>query len=120
VARAWTEVSGPDQIALMGAASRAVQGDLSAKCPHGDDQELRFYFHRMNDRTGTGTMWVWCPVSRIAGHIPRVRPVLDRLRDPFGDLALEEFAALEVARDVPFLDRLDRLWEEGAILHVDG
>jgi hypothetical protein len=35
--------------------------------------------------------------------------------DPFAGLDLEEFAALELAPDEGILDRVDRMWEEGAL-----
>jgi hypothetical protein len=112
----WIEAGGSDQLALMGAASRAVEGELDIACPRHEGERLRFYFHRLNELSGTGTMWVWCHTSRIASHIPRVKPTHSRLRDPFADLTIEQFAALELDPETRFLDRLDRLWEEGAIL----
>jgi hypothetical protein len=112
----WTQATGPDQIALMGAASRAVEGHLGTDCPRGDGERLRFYFHRFNEATGTGTMWVWCHVAKITAHIPRVRPAHEVLKDPFDELTLEQFAALELDEAEPFMDRLNRLWEAGDIL----
>jgi hypothetical protein len=112
----WSEAGGAEQLALMGAASRAVEGDLDVDYPHRDGEKLRFYFHRFSETAGTGTMWVWCHSSKITSHIPRVRPTHTKLRDPFEHLTLEQFAELELDEAENFLDRLDRLWEAGEIL----
>jgi hypothetical protein len=101
---------------MMGAASRALAGEYDAPCPRGDGGRLRFYFHRFNAEAGTGTMWAWCPTCGTTTHLPRVQPTELSLRDPFAGLSLQEFAAIELDPDDGLLDRLDRLWDEGAIL----
>ena len=114
----WVEAGGADQLALMGAASRAVGGDVDVPCPLHDGERLRFYFHRLSELSGTGTMWAWCPSARIFTHIPRVKPAHSKLRDPFEDLTIEQFAKLEVDPRTRFYDRLDRLWEDGEIVRT--
>jgi hypothetical protein len=100
---------------MLGAGSRALTGELDAPCPRDDGGRLRFYFHAFDRAQGEGTLWVWCPVCGLTVHLPRVRPAGSELRDPFGDLSLEEFAELELDEERPLLDRLDALWETGAI-----
>ena len=100
---------------MMGAASRALRGQLDAPCPRDDGGRLRFYFHVFDRAQGTGTLWAWCPACGLTVHLPRVRPEASALRDPYADLSLREFAELELDEDRPLLDRLDELWGSGAI-----
>lgn len=109
----WTQAGGPYQFPFMGAGSRTLAGEHEIACPRCAEATLRGYFHAFKPETGRGTLWVWCPRCRTTTHLPRVTPKAEVGPDPFADLSLEQFDALE--RSEPLLDRLDRLWEQGAL-----
>ena len=99
----------------MGAASRSLRGERDIVCPKCGAAKLRSYFHMFNAAKRTGTIWVWCPACRTTAHLPRVTPTADLGPDPFADLSLDQFAALETNRNETLLDRLDRLWRDGKV-----
>ncbi|HEX3757201.1 MAG TPA: hypothetical protein VHW23_00785 [Kofleriaceae bacterium] len=111
----WTEAGGPHQFAFMGAASRTLRGERDIDCPKCGAAKLRAYFHVFNVAKRTGTIWVWCPACHTTGHLPRVTPTVEVGSDPFAQLSLEQFAALEADPKEQLLDRLDRLVSNGTI-----
>lgn len=111
----WIEAGGPYQFPFMGAASRIINGDYMIDCPKCGQARLRFYFHVFNQEQNTGTIWVWCPNCRTTYHLPRVKPKIRGFPDPYKDLGLEEFSRLETDETESFLDKLDRLWDEGVL-----
>jgi hypothetical protein len=111
----WIDAGGPHQFAFMGAASRTLRGERDIDCPKCGAARLRSYFHVFNPAKRTGTIWVWCPACHMTGHLPRVTPTVEVGSDPFADLSLEQFAALEADPKEPLLDRLDRLVGDGTI-----
>jgi len=111
----WIEAGGDIQIPFMMAA-RKVLGGEPVPCPRPHTPtNLRFYYHLMNPSRGTGTVWAWCPTCFTTCHLPRVAPAKVTQTDPFARLSLEQFAALEVDPRERFLDRLNRLWDEGKL-----
>jgi hypothetical protein len=46
--------------------------------------------------------------------LPRVKPTV-AFPDPFAEVPRGEFAALETSGEEAFLDRLERLWSNGAL-----
>jgi hypothetical protein len=112
MARTWIHAGGEYQIPFMAAASRALREPLPA-CPR-CGAALRAYFHVINRNQSTGTIWVWCGSCGTHVHLPRVRPVRIFV-DPFAALPDAEFIVLETSRDEAFLDRLERLWNEGTL-----
>jgi hypothetical protein len=46
--------------------------------------------------------------------LPRVKPTIS-FPDPFADVLRGEFGALEMSNEDPFLDRLERLWNDGSL-----
>jgi len=48
------------------------------------------------------------------GTLPRVKPTV-RFPDPFADVPRGEFADLETSSDETFLDRLERMWNDGML-----
>jgi len=111
----WIEAGGPHQFSFMGAASRSLRGERDIDCPKCGAAKLRAYFHVLSPAKRTGTVWVWCRACHTTAHLPRVTPTADLGPDPFAALSLEQFAALETDRAEPFLDRLDRLVDDGTI-----
>lgn len=109
----WSEAGGPHQFPFMGAASRLLKGEHAIACPKCQEAELRAYFHLFKPTARTGTIWVWCPRCRTTTHLSRVTPQADLGPDPFAALTLEQFGELEEAE--PWLDRLDRLWNDGTL-----
>lgn len=109
----WTEAGGPHQFPFMGAASRTLAGERAIACPRCAEGTLRGYLHAFKPETRSGTLWVWCPRCRTTTHLPRVTPKVEVGPDPFADLSREQFEALE--RGEPLLDRLERLWDRGAL-----
>jgi hypothetical protein len=99
----------------MGAASRTLAGERGIRCPKCNEEELRAYFHEFDPQRRRGTIWVWCPRCRVTAHLPRVTPKADLGPDPFRGLSLEQFAAVEADTNEPFMDKLDRLWNERKI-----
>ncbi|TMQ08803.1 MAG: hypothetical protein E6J90_10315 [Deltaproteobacteria bacterium] len=111
----WIEAGGPYQFPFMGAASRTLRGERDIDCPKCGAARLRAYFHVFNPTKRTGTIWVWCRACRTTSHLPRVTLAADLGPDPFAQLTLEQFAALESDPAEPLLDRLDRLVDDGTI-----
>jgi hypothetical protein len=111
----WTEAGGAHQLPFMAAASRTMRGDRDLACPRCAAATLRSYFHEFNRDRRTGTFWVWCPGCRTTAHLPRVTPPGPPPPDPFAELSLDDFAALELDPAESLLDRLDRLWDEGRL-----
>ena len=109
----WIEAGGAHQFPFMGAASRMLKGERAIACPQCGAAALRGYVHLFQPATRTGTIWVWCSTCRTTIHLPRVTPQVDLGPDPFAALTLDELDALERAE--PLLDRLDRLWDQGAL-----
>jgi hypothetical protein len=112
--RRWVEAGGEWQVPFMIAAGRVLKGE-QVRCPKCGAATLRHYFHAFDKRESRGTLWVWCPACHTSCHLPRVVPTGPPQADPFADLDLEEFAALELAPDEGILDRVDRMWEEGTL-----
>ena len=113
----WIEAGGPYQFPFMGAAGRSLRGEGPIECPKCRQAVVRAYFHVFDPSAGTGTIWVWCPSCRTKCHLYRVTPDAPMGTDPFAHLSLDEFEALELDRDEPFFDRLERLWNEGKLPH---
>jgi len=111
----WLEAGGTHQFAFMGAASRTLRGERSIDCPKCGAAKLRAYFHMFNPGKRTGTVWVWCTRCRTTAHLPRVTPTVGLGPDPFARLSLEQFDALESDPAESFIDRLDRLVDDGTI-----
>lgn len=109
----WTHAGGEHQLPFMAAASKALRGELGA-CPRCSQGPLRRYFHKFDGDRPQGTLWVWCGSCRTYAHVPRVEP-REVPVDPFAHLSLHAFADLERSPAEPFLDRLERLWNEGAL-----
>jgi len=109
----WVEAGGEYQVPFMLAARRVLQGQ-PIRCPRCGKADLRFYFHALNPALGQGTLWVWCPACRTKCHLPRVTPSQPQT-DPFGNYPPERFERLEFDTRESFLDRLNRLWDEGAL-----
>ena len=112
--RRWIEAGGDLQVPCMIAAGKVLRGE-EIRCPNCGGATLRSYFHAFDRTEGRGTLWVWCPACGLHCHLPRVVPTWPARTDPFAGLDLEAFARLEMASDPPFLDRLDRLWDEGTL-----
>jgi hypothetical protein len=112
--RKWVEAGGDLQVPCMVAAGKVLRGE-EVRCPSCDRAVLRSYFHAFDRNEGRGTLWVWCPSCGLHCHLPRVVPAGLSRTDPFADLDLEAFAELEVDPGLPFLDRLDGLWDEGSL-----
>jgi hypothetical protein len=112
MARTWIHAGGEYQIPFMAAASRALREALPA-CPR-CAAALRAYFHVINRRQATGTIWVWCDSCGTHVHLPRVKPVRSFV-DPFAALPDDGFIALETNREETFLDRLERMWNDGTL-----
>lgn len=108
----WVEASDEHQIPFMLAARQVFQGK-SILCPKCSKETLRYYFHIFNQKRETGTIWAWCPNCFTQCHLPRVSPQNVIQIDPFADFTIEQFAELELDSREPFLNRLNRLWEEG-------
>src|SRR5262245_5640521 len=98
----------------MIAAGRVLKGE-PAECPRWKAATLRYYFHMIDRSRGTGTIWVWCPNCNMTCHLPRVSPAALRQEDPFAELGLDEFAALETDPREGLLDMLDRMWNQGTL-----
>jgi len=47
--------------------------------------------------------------------LPRVKPTVDSFADPFAAVPRGEFGALETSREEPFLDRLERMWNDDSL-----
>lgn len=107
----WTPAGGSHQLPFMAAASKALRGELG-RCPRCAQGALRRYFHRFKREDPAGTLWLWCASCRTFTHLPRVQPS-GALPDPFAELSVREFAALEAVENGGFLDRLERLWVDG-------
>ncbi len=110
----WTEAAGPYQFPFMGAATRSLKGEMQIQCPKCSGGPLRAYFHMFKPADETGTIWVWCPECRTTTHLPRVTPQVELGPDPFANLTIDEFEALERSEE-SLLDRLDRMWAEGKL-----
>ena len=108
----WVPAHGEHQLAFLGAASRALHGD-SRPCPK-CSVSLRAYFHVINVEKRTGSLWAWCSTCGMFATLPRVKPTVC-LPDPFSDLSREEFIALELSTEELFFDRLERMWNDGAL-----
>jgi hypothetical protein len=114
----WVEAGGTFQILFMVAAGQALKGGEVA-CPKCAAPHLRHYFHVLDRRADTGSVWIWCDNCRTHSHLPRVRASSSRQRDPFAGVDDEAFAALEMDRALPFLDRLNGLWNDGRLAPSD-
>jgi hypothetical protein len=110
----WTEASDEHQIPFMLAARKVFNGE-PVRCPKCDFVAIRYYFHIMNQQQRRGTIWAWCPKCFIKCHLPRVSPRNVAQVDPFANLTLQQFAELEVDPTEPFMERMNRLWEEGKL-----
>lgn len=110
--RTWIHAGGEYQIPFMAAASRALREPLPA-CPR-CRAALRAYFHVINRSQSTGSIWVWCGSCGTHVTLPRVKPTRTFV-DPFVALPDDEFIALETSRDEAFLDRLERMWNDGTL-----
>ena len=108
----WVSTHGEHQLPYLGAANRALHGDLRP-CPR-CHANLRAYFHVFQPETGKGTLWAWCGACGMYATLSRVKPTVV-FGDPFADVPRGEFAALETSSEEPFLDRLERLWNDGAL-----
>jgi hypothetical protein len=108
----WIHAGGTLQLPFMTAAARALRGQL-APCPK-CSAELRAYFHVFNVKEKKGTIWLWCGACHLHTHLPRTRPQV-AFQDPFAELSLDEFAALELDSGQPLLDRLEALWTTGQL-----
>jgi len=111
----WTEAGGTHQFAFMGAASRSLRGERNIRCPKCGEDDLRAYFHAFDAKRLRGTVWVWCAGCHTTCHLPRVTPQADLGADPFYELSLQQFAAVEADSNEAFMDRLERLWREGRL-----
>jgi len=110
----WTEAGGEHQVPFMLAARRVFEEE-SILCPKCGAAALRYYFHAFDSRKERGTLWVWCPHCFTRCQLSRVSPANVRQNDPFAALTLDAFAELETDSQERFSDRLNRLWEEGAL-----
>jgi hypothetical protein len=108
----WVPAYGEHQLPFLGAANRALRGDLAAcpKCAKG----LRAYFHVFDQETGKGSLWVWCAHCGMHATLPRVKPPRT-FPDPFAAVPRGEFGAMEINANVRFLDRLEQLWIDGTL-----
>lgn len=114
MANKWIEAGGEYQVPFM-IAARTVFVEESVRCPKCDGASLRYYFHVFDKKNGRGTAWVWCPNCFTKCHLPRISPSNVKQTDPFANLTLDDFAELELDSKERFLDRLNRLWEEGKL-----
>src|SRR6185436_15139116 len=112
----WSLAYGEYQLPFMGAANRVLNGE-SRLCPKCNG-ELRAYFHVFQSDTGKGTLWVWCGGCGMHTTLPRVSPPL-QFPDPFAGVPRGQFSALETSAEERLLDRLERLWSEGALRRAD-
>jgi hypothetical protein len=110
----WTEASDEYQIPFMLAAQQVLKGE-PVRCPKCDVASLRYYFHILDQQRRRGTVWVWCPNCFTKCHLPRISPLNVTQVDPFESITLEQFAELEVDSQEPFLDLLNRIWEQGEL-----
>lgn len=110
----WIEAGGEYQLPCMNAAGRVLKGE-QVQCPKCHAANLRYYFHAFDKSRGRGTIWVWCPNCHLTCHLPRVSPMGLRQDDPFAALDLDQFAELELNPRETLLDRLNRMWDEGAL-----
>jgi hypothetical protein len=110
----WVEAGGEFQIPFMLAARKVTAGD-PVPCPRCRASALRYYFHVMNRQQGTGTLWEWCPSCFTKCHLPRVSPAVVGQVDPFAALTIDQFSELELDPRERFMDRLNRLWDEGKL-----
>jgi hypothetical protein len=115
----WTDAGGPWQRGFMVAAGQALRGAAVA-CPKCGAPHLRHYFHVLDERAQSGSVWVWCASCGTHSHLARVSAAASRQGDPFSGLDDEAFAALEMDPDVHFLDRLNALWEGGQLTPASG
>lgn len=108
----WVRLEASYQSPFEQAAQRALRGDFRP-CPrcHG---ELRAYFHAFQPRLGRGTLWVWCGACGLHTRLLRVTPAL-AFPDPLANVSRTEFSAFEGGRDDPYLDRLERMWNDGTL-----
>jgi hypothetical protein len=112
----WIEAGGEAQIPFLRAARKVLTGE-SVQCPKCHAAALRYYFHVLDRQRLSGTIWAWCSHCFTKCHLPRVpAPTGGRSQiDPFEKLTLDEFAELELDPKERFLDRLNRLWDEGTL-----
>jgi hypothetical protein len=110
----WIEAGGEFQIPFMLAAGKLLKG-ADVACPKCAAPHLRHYFHAFDRIAGHGSFWVWCDACRTHTHLPRVQAPALHPTDPYAELSLEDFAALEMDASIGFLDRLNGLWESGAL-----
>ena len=113
MARTWIHAGGAYQIPFMAAASRALREPPPA-CPQ-CGSALRAYFRVINRAQSTGSIWVWCGSCGTHVTLPRVKPTRTFV-DPFAELPDGEFVALETNSKEAFLDRLERMWNDGTLL----
>lgn len=112
MARNWVPAGGEHQVPFLREASRAARGELGT-CPK-CGSELRSYFHVFQAAKKQGSLWLWCGACNTYVTLPRVQATF-KAKDPFEALSTAQFAALETSDEEPFLDRLERLWAEGAM-----
>lgn len=108
----WVPAYGEHQLPFLGAASRVLQGNFHP-CPK-CGAELHAYFHVLQSRTGKGSLWVWCATCHMYTTLPRVKPI-QIFPDPFAEVPRGEFGAMEMSREEPFFDRLERMWSNGEL-----
>lgn len=108
----WVPAYGEHQLPFLGAASRVLRGELPL-CPK-CHASLRAYFHVFQPETGKGSLWAWCGTCGMYVTLPRVKPTVS-FPDPFADVPRGEFGALEMSSNEPFLDRLERMWNNGTL-----
>ncbi len=114
MANKWIEAGGEYQIPFMIAAQKVFKGE-PVQCPKCSGASLRYYFHILDQQHGRGAIWAWCPNCFTKCHLPRVSPKNIMQIDPFASHTLDQFAELEIDPKEPFLDRLNRIWEEGKL-----
>jgi hypothetical protein len=110
----WTEAGGALQVPFMLAAGRLLKGEQPA-CPKCGAAQLRHYFHAFDRGSGRGSFWVWCGTCGSHTHLPRVASPHPPQPDPYAALDIDAFAGLEMQASPSFLDRLDGLWQDGAL-----
>jgi len=108
----WILAHGEHQLRFLGAASRALHGDLRP-CPN-CNASLRAYFDVFQPQAGKGSIWVWCGNCGMYVTLPRVKPTVI-FPDPFAAVPRGEFGALETSSEEAFLDRLERMWNDGTL-----
>src|ERR1044071_3461450 len=108
----WVPAHGEHQLPFLGAASRALHGDLR-RCPK-CNANLRAYFHVFQPQTGKGSLWAWCGTCGMYATLPPLPPTV-LFPAPLADVPRGESAALETTSEDASLHRLDRMWNDGTL-----